>query len=672
MLLPATSVIIFPSFKLCKIMKLVNLKVSKGKNKKVEEENFSNILSPSLKKNDRREKWRNVRKVLLKILAGFFIFLVISSPFVYFFLYSPALKLINSASGLVQEANEAKEIFNQQDLVSLKGKIEEIETKFNELQDQYNYFSFLRFVPIAKGYYTNGEHVLNAAETGIPLAKNLLNAAEPIADVFGYKTASGEHDELSGQEKIETIIRNMPDINVVLSESTPKIDSILFELNEINPKYLPENIQGYNLRKMYNDASIFLKDGKGIFQDLQDVLVLLPGIAGSQEKKTYLILFQNDKEIRPTGGFLTAFGYAEVENGVLGKIVSEDIYNLDQQLYNSEPAPKEIREYLNQYRWFIRDSNIYPDLVDSSKKFEEKYQNQRSPRPFDGIIYIDTQFVEEIMKEVGPIEMTSYGETITDENVVYQLELYSEKLLSGGSDRKQFMEDLMGEMMKKVIEARRDQWGGLIKGVLSSMKSKHLLFYFHDPLVQRLVSDYGFAGRIDEEWDWDYLHISESNMGGLKSNLYVSSTVTQNVEISTNGEITKTVKIHWENPEPGDHWLNGPYRAWVRVYVPAGSTLISRDLKEREINSEWGERDYNKTVFENIILVPTAEKENSEPGTFDLEFSYKIPVKLPSDYPYKLKIQKQPGKSAEKYIVNVNGVLQEILLDADTELEFSR
>lgn len=652
-------------------MKSVNLKLKKRKNKESDKENFSSILNPALK-NTPKEKWKKVRKVFLKICAGIFIFLVISSPFIYFFLYSPAMKLKNSAANLMNDINTAKNLFNQQDLATLQEKIEEIETNLKETQDQYKYFSFVKYIPVARGYYLNGGHVLNAADTSIPLASSLLNAAEPIADVFGYKTATGEHEELSGQEKIETIIRNMPDISAVLAESTPKIDSIIHELNEIDPKYLPKEIQGYNLKQAYSDAAGFLKDGKSIFEDIQDVLVLLPGIAGSPEKKTYLILFQNDKEIRPTGGFLTAFGYAEVENGVLGKIVSEDIYNLDNQLYNSEPAPKEIQEYLNQYRWYIRDSNIYPDLVDSSNKFVEKYENQRNPRPFDGIVYIDTQFVEEIMKVVGPIEMEKYGETITNENVVYQLELYSEKLLSGGSDRKQFMEDLMGEMVKKVIEARRDQWGGLFQGIWTSMESKHLLFYFHDPLVQKLVSDYGFAGRIDEDWEWDYLHINEANMGGLKSNLYVASSVDQEVEISKNGEITKTVKIHWENPEPRDHWLNGPYRAWIRVYVPSGSTLLSGDLKERTINLEWSEKDYGKTVFENIILVPTAESEDSGPGIFDLEFTYKIPVKLPVNYPYKLKIQKQPGKPAEKYSFSVNGSISEILLNKDAELEFGR
>jgi len=618
--------------------------------------------------------WKSRGKKFVKILSIILLILtlvaLVASPFVYKYLYIPGLELKDSVIRLADNAQVLKDDFDNQDLVAMSTNLENLKTALADTKELYGHFGFAGKIPVVKGYYANGVYTLTAAELSFPVIEDLIAAATPIADVFGYKTSTGIHEEVGGQEKIETIIRNLPDISGILSESRPQIDLIIDELNKVDPKYIPEEIKGYRLRDKFDEVSEILTDGKETMSDLEELLNVLPDMAGAPVEKTYLILFQNDKEIRPTGGFLTAYGYATIENGQLGDIESEDIYNLDSQLYSYEPAPAEIQEYLGQYEWHIRDVNIYPDLISTSLKFEEQYENQYNPRPFDGIIYLDTQFVEALMEVTGPIEMIQYGDTVTSDNVVMQLEIYSEKILTGGSDRKQFMEDLMGELMDRLLNANRDQWGGLINAVFTSLDGKHLMLYFHDSQVQNLVSKFGFTGEIDMDWEGDYLHINESNMGGLKSNMYVTSNVRQEIEIGKSGDIIKTVKIHWENPEPKDHWLNGPYRSWLRVYVPYGSKLLSGDVGERTVNESWNEPDYGKTIFETLVTVPTAETEDSSPGVFDLEFSYKIPNNLIVDDLYRLKIQKQPGKSVEDYVIRINGREEYLTLEKDTELEF--
>ncbi len=621
------------------------------------------------------EKRKKLIKTLSIVFSVFLMLLAVIGVWGYYKLYLPAMRLKDQAYSMLDEVNIAKNYFESQDLVSLQNQIPIVETELEEFISQYEYFSFAEKLPIAKGYYANGTNLLEAARLSIPLGQSLLTAATPIADVFGYKTTDGEQEEVAGQEKIETIIRNLPDISSVLEESDSQVDQILDALSRIDPKYIPEKVGDMEIGSKFEEIDFVLKESKNIFADVQEVLQLVPSLAGADGKKTYLILFQNDMEIRPTGGFITAFGYAEIENGVLGDIVSEDIYNLDRKIYSWEKAPKEIQEYLGVYEWHIRDVNIHADLVSASQKFEEMYANQYRPRDFDGIVYLDTGFVESLISVVGPIELKKYNETITAENVVHELEIYSEKILTGGADRKQFMEDLMGELISRVIEARSEEWGGLISGVWSSLETKSLQFYFHNEDVQSLASKYGFTGEVNEDVDGDFLYVVESNMGGLKSNIYVTSAMTQNIQIDDDGSVTKTVKIRWENPEPKDFWLNGPYRNWVRVYVPKGSELIGDGVWTRTPNEDWNEKDYGKTIFESFVTVPVAtgcsyydKEKNCEPGVAEIVFTYRLPFTVDKKEPYSLFIQKQPGRDDEPQTIIINDETFEEVLNRDLEL----
>ena len=58
-------------------------------------------------------------------------------------------------------------------------------------------------------------------------------------------------------------------------------------------------------------------------------------------------------------------------------------------------------------------------------------------------------------------------------------------------------------------------------------------------IAQKAVEDFGIAGKIKENYQGDYLHISDSNLGGRKSNLYVKQEVDQEITTDKNGIIEK-------------------------------------------------------------------------------------------------------------------------------------
>ncbi|MBI2190103.1 MAG: DUF4012 domain-containing protein, partial [Candidatus Levybacteria bacterium] len=105
--------------------------------------------------------------------------------------------------------------------------------------------------------------------------------------------------------------------------------------------------------------------GVSLLVEARPLIKILPSLLGDPEDKKYLVLFQNDNELRPTGGFITAYAIFRLEKGVVHVDTSSDIYNLDNTLLNKPKAPEPILKYLpNVATLNLRDSNLSADFIE--------------------------------------------------------------------------------------------------------------------------------------------------------------------------------------------------------------------------------------------------------------------------------------------------------------------
>ena len=375
---------------------------------------------------------------------------------------------------------------------------------------------------------------------------------------------------------------------------------------------------------------------------------------------------------------MTAYATLTINNGQVSATTSDDIYRLDEKLLHvcltkicplTPPAPivKYLPEVSGKVRsaWSMRDSNISPDLPTAAKEFERMYQMLGEGLPFDGIIYIDSQVVEELIEVTGPIDVfgTKYSAEIDKRcncpNVIYELENYAEVAAKGEKDRKAILGVLMQQILARSVGADVEKLPQLVETIAQLANHKHVMFYMHDPKVQDALSKLNWTGEV-KAYDGDYLHINDSNFAGGKSNLYVEQTVTQEINIK-NGEVRKKITIEYKNDQPFNTWLNGINRDYVRFYVPKGSKLVSSKGSEDPVTTI--EDDLGKTVFEAFIQV---RPQNSR----KLEIEYTILYQPKGEY--KLLIQKQPGAKDFHYKIKLNGSQKaDFKLETDREFKFN-
>lgn len=665
---------------------------------KIDDIEFKKITldaSESSNMNDVKPK-RSLFKKGFTILSILLVVLILGLGSVVVFGYirigGPVKKLMAQSQELQQTGRELVVAARDQNIDEAKIKLGEVRSRLTDIKKTYDELLWLKSFPVVSEYIKDGEHAFAAGFAGLDAGDKAIAAIEPNADLLGLKGGTN-FVAGSADERIQIAVKTMRALTPQINDMAKDIETLRKEIEQIDPSRYPENFQGKNIRESLVSVKSTIDSAANLFVNAQPLLVRIPDILGDPKERRYLVVFQNDKELRATGGFLTAFAQFRFVKGKAILERSDDIYKLDAALKKKYPAPKEIVTYHKNVNTLnIRDSNLSPDYKVSMDQFYEMYQNTSGSEKIDGIIAMDTNVVVEILRVIGPLFMS--GREFSAENdprcdcpkAVYELEDYATRPVNYvRTDRKDIIGDLMETMLRMILGTSPSKyWGTLFQVGIDQINQKHILAYFFDPEEQKAVEAFNMGGRImtaentaptltyKENEGWDYLHINNANMAGQKANLFVKEKFTKDTTVNADGTITTTLTVDYRNPFPGSDCnlergglcLNAPLRNWVRVYVPKGSTLTSnkgtQDPKTENPQEMITYESLGKTVFEGFLIV-------NPQGLAKLELTYTSPVKVDGDY--KLLIQKQPGTKEQEFLMKMNGQDKKTFtLDTDIEI----
>jgi hypothetical protein len=605
----------------------------------------------------------------------------------------PLKDVIAKAKIVAKDGQDTAAAVKTQDLAKTKEGLAKTRVSLAALTEQYNKLQPVSYIPFIGLYVKDGSHALKAAVAGLDAGDRAIEALEPNADLLGLQ---GKSTFVSGtaDDRIQTAVKTMTAIIPKINEIAVSIDILRKELSSIDPDRYPEKIGNTVIRSRLVSTKETIENAANLFVNAQPLLVNLPKMLGEPSERRYLVLFQNDKELRSTGGFITAYAQFRFVRGKAILEKADDIYALDASISKKFPAPPEILTYhKGVYNLNIRDSNLSPDFKVSMQKFEELYAYAASKEKIDGIFAVDTHVLVESLKILGP--MYVYGREFSDvtdkrcdcPRAVYELEDYSTRPVNYVREaRKDIIGVLLQSILQKALGVSPSQyWGRLFQMLIAEINEKHVLAYLHDESGQKAVESFNMAGRImtasesaavlkyEEGKSWDYLHVNNSNMSGAKANMFVSEKMIKDTTINPDGTLTTKLTVDFKNPYPGSDCglesgglcLNAPLRDWVRVYVPAGSTLSdSKGTQSPKDNKPIPMISYEslgKTVFEGFIIV-------NPMGTAKLELTYTSPVKSP-DGKYRLLLQKQPGTDNQEMLLKLNGKdRKKVILQTDIEV----
>ncbi|MFC1756065.1 DUF4012 domain-containing protein [Patescibacteria group bacterium] len=595
---------------------------------------------------------------------------------IYLFIVSPAISLISHTNKLKADFSEISETLADRDLVELEKVLQNTETDLDGLraarESKFGWAKDLKMFKINE-FYQDSDRFINAGHLGIEALREASRIVTPFADAAGLRISEEEEAQTAESEEglmeaFQSWVSLMPQVAEDMDGVLEILSQIGEELAPVETSKYPESIRGVPIRDNVEFAKNSLVNAKDFGPDIKKALTIVPGLLGvdSLAAKRYMVIMQNDKEIRPTGGFWTNYATFKIKEGLLqSDFTSKDFYSIDYAIdvidayYDFPDAPPAYAKYLKVERWYARDTNSSPDLPTSIDNFMFYYDlgMRYAPaeiKPVDGIITIDTKVIEEMLEVTGPV--TVNGLTYDSSNVVLELERIASLSQREQINRKGVLGDLMEEMLVNVFESEVSAWSKLIDKAVDLAMRKHIQGYVFDEEAQALLEKYDFAGTITDPVEGDYSYVVQTNLGGDKTNWFVDKMVDHKIE-KEGDRWVRTVKITYTYEQPGEEY--GPFikrfKDWVRVYAPFNSELMSIDGSEDETGT--GE-EKNKTYYHAYIELGPGEKK-------ELTFKYYLPDEVVKDGKYTLLIQKQPGIDKEVHVVSVGSETKTIELEKD-------
>jgi len=383
-------------------------------------------------------------------------------------------------------------------------------------------------------------------------------------------------------------------------------------------------------------------------------------------ERRYLILLQNNMELRPGGGFLGQYAIIKIKNGKVTNSYFEDANLLDQRIKAKIPAPYPFKRMMGIKKWKFRDSNFSPDFPTNVKKAEYFYRLSGRNSNFDGVIAVNANTFNRIFNLTGPITVPGYGVELNSQNATLKLEEIVEKryILNdkiNTQNRKAIMHSLTKIMLEKLSGV--GNISKVSKFVLEELRNKDIMLNFRDEKLQKMVEDVHWGGKVAENWNGDYLMLSDANMGALKTNYYITREINYKVDLTGEKPLAELEVLYKNGAKYGD-WRTSDYHSYFRVYVPKGSKLLERKMVSYPLIQE----DFNKTYFGFLLHVLIN-------GQTDVRLKYELPESVRSG-DYKLLIQKQSGMGDVPVKVTVKTdkgeFTQEGILKKDLKFEIKK
>ncbi len=498
---------------------------------------------------------------------------------------------------------------------------------------------------LSKGRFKESLENIDRAEKGLNTAGDLVNSLEFFGQVSFLK---GIYEEASSKISMsEKLISGTKDAVLGVQGLYQGLKAMTGEVQD-GPSQFFKEAAVYLTAAETELTEVYLKYKVDTHLDLirkaKIAAILLPEI--SQGKKSYLVLLQNNMELRPTGGFIGSVARVDFEGGKLKKIEVQDVYALDGGLNLPVEAPKDLKADLGVSNWYLRDSNWEPDFPTAARQSQWFY-NKEASILVDGVVALDLTGVANLLSVVGPLELKDYGEKIDHDNLFERAVTYAEVSFFPGSEaKKNFLNSLLTALFNKMFFVPQQNWPGITSSIGESFEEKHFLIYLHDPALFSYIDSLKFSGAlprpaaIKQGELLDFISLVEANLGANKSNYYLDRKLNLETGIGKEGEINHRLRIFYENKSPSEVWPAGKYKNRMRIYLPFGAKLTRALWGEQDITKDVSSfTDYGRSGYSFLIELGVKEQKTL---VLDWQLANKLTFESGSAV-YGLEIIKQAG-----------------------------
>ena len=346
--------------------------------------------------------------------------------------------------------------------------------------------------------------------------------------------------------------------------------------------------------------------------------------------KNYVVVLQNNYELRPGGGFITGYGNLDFVMGFPSELSFKNSYEIDTETYVTPPYP---HEELLENEWYqgytFRDANWELHFPNSAQEIIKFYQDKFPNRDVDGLIVLNFSLIEDLVDELGGIELN--GKKLNKNNLFSEMEFEVNNIDRHDVEALMNRKNILGELAVKLMKKAKLHPFKTRNVLVEGLSNKNLYLWLKKERLQNKLIKKGWANVLEPVERSDFLAVNLANLGSKKADRYVQQEVYYYANITKElPQITTEVTIRY----PGfTNIYSDNYKGYLRIYIPKNVDVESAPVDSKiEMEGEF------KVIGTKIIL-PAGNKTS-------LTYIYTLPRTTFLPNQYKLRLIKQSGSEA--------------------------
>lgn len=417
------------------------------------------------------------------------------------------------------------------------------------------------------------------------------------------------------------------------------IEHLLVELgNQLLTLYrkIPPTLISRGNKDEFQKVITQLRKAKKVFS-------LLPILLGEREPQKILLLFANNMELRPGGGFIGSYGVLKTAYFGLQDLQIYDVYDADGQLTGHIDPPLPIRNHLNQPHWFLRDSAFFPDFFDTYQQATFFLQKEMGLSDWNGAALITTTAVKNIIGAFDEVILPDYNERITQDNFYIKTQHQVEnKFFPGSTQKKNFLSAVVRQLMTQMEFANPLL---LSTAIVEGFDEKNVVLFINNETVQKSLDELFWSGRLatpfcpesaKDNCFADFQFAMDANLGVNKTNFFIDKTYDVATSIDDSGLTSTQLTITFANTSLNGVFPGGPYKNYFQILLPTESVVQEVRLENNQLTSYDSETGKHKMIGFLIEILPQEQK------TLSIKYTSLNRYK-PGKAIYQLVLQKQIG-----------------------------
>jgi hypothetical protein len=356
-------------------------------------------------------------------------------------------------------------------------------------------------------------------------------------------------------------------------------------------------------------------------------------VAGFFGDKTYLLILQDNDEIRGTGGLTDVMGLITVHDGNIASL--QYYYRLSPQLETlvQLDGPASFTNFFGVNSAKLSDSNVQYNFASFAPKMQSDFYNVTGHK-VDGIIALDFTAVEAVMAITGPVTVS--GEVITSRNVADRLHFDAGTV---GNATTEVLSTLTFDLARLVLDSSVPQKLALFTTLQTLENEGHVLIYPSQGFWFRGAGGSGASESVPP--GADSISVVDTNLGSQKADFGVNRTIDYHVQLFSDGSAISTLTLSYTN---GCWW---DYDVFSTALVPSGAQLVAVQNATHAFKGPEVTNGDGFTALSSSLNV-------SANTTGSVTYTYIQPNVVSASgiaHHYDLYIQKQAGITS--YVLNV-------------------